>query len=100
MSQIVISESSKVYLVKDVEEINKSKVFKPYKDLCAKIANVITSYNATYAFPKSLSSTMIETAHHQQFFSHYLPRLTDVSDKDKYEFANQFLENLVFNVLG
>lgn len=100
LNQIVISESSKVYLVKDVEEINKSEVFKPYKDLCAKIAEIISLYNNTYAYPKSLSSTIIETAHHQQFFSEHLPRLTDVQEKNKDEFTASFLNDLVFKLLS
>lgn len=100
LNQIVISESSKVYLVKDVEEINKSEVFKPYKDLCVKIAEIISSYNNKYAYPKSLSSTIIETAHHQQFFSEHLPRLTDVQEKNKNEFTASFLNDLVFKLLS
>lgn len=100
LNQIVISESSKVYLVKDVEEINKSEVFKPYKDLCAKIADIISLYNINYDYPKSLSSTIIETAHHQQFFSEHLPRLTDVKEKNKNEFTASFLNDLVFKLLA
>ncbi len=100
LNQIVISESSKVYLVKDVEEINKSEVFKPYKELCAKIAKVISAYNKKYAFPKSLSSTIIEAAHHQQFFSVHLPRLTDVTAKTKNDFAAIFIEDMLFKILN
>ncbi len=100
LNQIVISESSKVYLVKEVTEINKSEVFKPYKELCAKIAAVVSAYNKKYAYPKSLSSTIIEASHHQQFFSQHLPRLTDVTPKNKNEFACLFIENLAFGVLG
>ena len=59
LNQIVISESSKVYLVKEVKEINKNEVFKPYKDLCATIAGVVSAYNPEYAYPRSLSSTLI-----------------------------------------
>lgn len=100
LNQIVITESSKVYLVKEVNEINKSEVFKPYKELCAKIALVISAYNKKYPYPKSLSSTIIEASHHQQFFCQHLPRLTDVTAKNKNEFACLFIENLVFGVLG
>ena len=99
LNQIVIAESSKVYLVKEVNEINKNEVFKPYKDLCAKIAEVIMAYNATYLYPKSLSSTIIETAHHQQFFSNYLPKLTDVNQENRKEFTSVFLEHLLFKAL-
>jgi AcrR family transcriptional regulator len=99
LNQIVISESSKVYMVKEVLEINKNEVFKPYKDLCAKIAEVISSYNATYKFPRSLSTTLIETSHHQQFFSENLPKLTDVSATTKSEFTKQFIEDFLFKIL-
>ena len=100
LNQIVISESSKVYLVKEVKEINRDELFKPYKDLCTKIANVISSYNPDYPYPRSLSSTLIETAHYQQFFSNYLPKLTDITSENQKEFTAVFLENLLFRVLG
>jgi hypothetical protein len=100
LHQIVVAESSKVYLIKEVTEINKSQVFKPYKELCAKIATVISSYNNKYLYPKSLSSTLIETAHHQQYFSEYLPRLTDINPKNKKDYTCKFIENLVFSVLS
>jgi hypothetical protein len=74
-------------------------VFKPYKDLCGQIARIISEYNPAYRYPKSLSSTLIETAHHQQFFSMYLPKLTDVGLENRAEFTNLFLENLLFNAL-
>lgn len=100
LNQIVISESSKVYFVKEVKEINKDEVFKPYKDLCSKIAGVISAYNPDYSYPRSLSSTLIETAHYQQFFSSYLPKLTDITSENHKEFTAVFLENLLFGVLG
>ena len=99
LSQIVIVESSKVYLVKEVKEINENEVFKPYKDLCAKIAEVIIAYKPSYQYPKSLSSTLIETAHQQQFFSVHLPKLTNVNPENSKEFTSQFLEDLLFKIL-
>lgn len=100
LNQIVIAESSKVYLVKEVAEINKHAVFKPYKDLCAKIAEVISDYRPGYKYPRSLSSTMIETSHNQQYFSVNLPRLTDATPANRSEFTNNFLESLVFKALA
>lgn len=100
LNQIVIAESSKVYLVKDIEVINKDKVFQPYKDLCAKIAEVILEYNPNYLYPRSLSTTLIETAHHQQYFSINLPKLTDVKSKSNSEFTSQFISDFLFKVLG
>jgi AcrR family transcriptional regulator len=100
LNQIVISESSKAYLVKDVIEINKDEVFKPYKDLCTRIAEIISEYNPNYEYPRSLSSTLIETSHTHQFFSDFLPKLTDVKENTSLNFTFLFLENLVFKVLG
>jgi len=100
LHQIVITESSKVYLVKEVNEINRNHVFKPYKDLCAKIADVILAYNPKYKYPKTLSSTLIETAHFQQYFGNYLPNLTDNGNHKDEEFVAHFLDNLLFKVLG
>ncbi len=100
LNQIVIAESSKTYLVKEVTEINKNEVYKPYKDLCAKISEVISAYNPTYLYPRSLSTTIIETAHHQQFFSINLPKLTDISPNNKTDFTCRYIEDLLFSILG
>ncbi len=100
LNQIVISESSKTYLVKEIAEINKNESFKPYKDLCSKIATVISDYNSQYQFPRSLSTTLIETSHHQQFFSVNLPKLTDIKSKKNSEFTSDFIEDFLFKILG
>lgn len=99
LNQIIITESSKVYLVKEVTEINKNEVFKPYKDLCSKIATVILEFNPNYKYPRSLSTTLIETSHHQQYFSINLPKLTDVTAKINSEFTSQFIEDFLFKIL-
>lgn len=99
LNQIVITESSKAFLVKDVCEINKEEVFKPYKDLCSTIADIIAAYNPNYEYPRSLSTTLIETSHHQQYFSANLPKLTDAKETNKDGFTGVFLEDLLFKVL-
>ena len=99
LNQIVLSESSKVYLIKEVKEINSYQVFKPYKDLCNKISEVMLSLNPIYAYSRSLSSTLIETAHSQQYFSKNLPRLTDISSEKDEKFVFNFLNQLVFSAL-
>ena len=99
LHQIVIAESSKAYLVKEVKKINQDEVFKPYKDLCSRISELIQAFNPQYPFPHSLSSTIIETSHAQQFFSVYLPKLTDVGEEDKESFVERYLLDLLFKVL-
>ncbi len=97
LHQIIIAEGSKAYLTKHVTEDNKDQLFKPYKDLCAKIGDIILECNPKYKFPKSLSSTIIEMAHFQNFFMNNLPSLTDFGkDKDESKIVS-FLEGLVFS---
>jgi hypothetical protein len=86
--------------VKEVKEINDHEVFKPYKDLCARISDLIKAYQPAYAYPHSLSTTLIETSHSQLFFSTHLPKLTDVNNEAKATFVEQFLKDLVFKVLA
>lgn len=100
INHIVIAESSKVYLVKEVGEINKNDVFKAYKDLCGRIADIIRDCNPDYRYPRSLSSTLVEVAHQQQFFSVYLPKLTDDTEHGQESYTAHFLEDLLIKVLG
>lgn len=81
LHQIIITEGTKAYLTKKVSIDNKDHLFKPYKDLCAKIGNIILECNPDYLYPKSLSSTIIEIAHLQNFFMHNLPSLTDFGNE-------------------
>ncbi|MBA4853408.1 TetR/AcrR family transcriptional regulator [Emticicia sp. BO119] len=100
LNQIVITESSKVYLVKEIKEINQAEVFKQFKDLCNTISTIVLELNPQYPYPHSLSSTLIETSHNQQFFSSNLKRLTDVkTNEDVSGYVAAYLEDLVFRVL-
>lgn len=98
--QIINREGNKVYLHTEVKEINKIKLYKPYKDLCAKIAVIFQAYNPKYSFSHSLASTLIETSHLQIFFAENLPRLTDINEKNKKNFTHSFLSDLVFKSLN
>ena len=99
LHQIIITEGSKAYLTKRVSEDNKDHLFKPYKDLCAVIGNMILECSPQYKYPKSLASTIIEMAHFQNFFMNNLPSLTDFGkNKDEAEIV-RFLEDLVFSSL-
>ena len=96
LHQIIITEGTKAYLTKHVTEDNKDQLFKPYKDLCAKIGDIILTCNPKYKYSRSLASTIIEMAHFQVFFMHNLPSLTDFGkDKDEQKVV-AFLEDLVF----
>jgi hypothetical protein len=99
LHQILISEGSKAFLTKQVNQDNKQEYFKPYKDLCNTIGEIILECNHKYKYPHSLASTIIEMAHLQNFFMNHLPSLTDFSkSKDEKEII-KYLEDLVFNTI-
>lgn len=79
LNKIIISESSKIYLCKNVDEVNELGYFGSYKSLVERVSQIILEIDSTFQFPHMLISTIIEGAHHQRFFAIHLPRLTDVS---------------------
>lgn len=97
--EVAVWEGSKAYLTKHVSKDNKDRLFKPYKDLCGRIANIISEFNPRYKFPRSLSSTLLEMAHYQRFFMNNLPSLTDFGEDKSEERLYQFLNQLVFDSL-
>jgi len=97
--RIAITEASKSYLTSHVSQDNKDQLFKPYKDLCARVADIFSEYSAAYPFPRSLASTLIETVHYQFFFWKNLPSLTDFAGEKTDQAIVSFLENLVFTSL-
>ncbi|KAA9347015.1 TetR/AcrR family transcriptional regulator [Larkinella humicola] len=104
LHSIVIQEASKAYLTHHVTEDNREQLFKPYKDLCSRIAGIILEYRPGYPYARSRASSLIETAHYQAFFMQHLPSLTDfdpesqnpVGDKDP---LLTFLRHLLFSSL-
>jgi hypothetical protein len=99
LHQIIIAEGTKAYLTKHVSEDNKDQLFKPYKDLCAKIGDIILEFNPKYKYSRSLASTIIEMAHFQVFFMHNLPSLTDFGEEKDEQKIVAFLEDLVLRSL-
>lgn len=99
LHRIVISEGNKSYLTKHITEDNKAMLFKPYKDLCHRIAEIFLEYKPGFAYPHSLGSTLIETAHHQLYFKENLPRLTDFGTAKDSKRLVSFLQHLVFSTL-
>jgi AcrR family transcriptional regulator len=96
---IVIRESSKVYLTHHVTDDNKQQLFKPYKDLCGRIAAIILDYQPNYPYARSRASSIIETAHYQYFFAENLPALTDFGSQTHKDDLLPFLRHLLFSSL-
>ncbi len=99
LCEIAITEGSKTYLSREVDIHNKEMLYKPYKDLCGRMAALFTAYNPKYKYPHSLASSMVEISHSQLYFMHHLPKLSDFSKKKNPKDLKAFLAGLVFGVL-
>lgn len=96
LHQVIIQEGSKAYMTRHVNEDNKEHFFKPYKDLVAFIADIIQEISPHYEYPRSLASTIIEMAHHQNFFKQHLPSLTDFGKAKNDNKLAEYLESIAF----
>ena len=77
LHEIVIAESSKAYLTKDVDEENRNDLFLGFKQLVNIVSDIVLEINPNYKYPKMLVSNLIEGSHHQRFFAEHLPGLTN-----------------------
>ncbi len=96
LNKIVINEFSKSYLTKEVDSENKEGYFAIYKRLVHRLEEMIQEQDASYDYPTSLASTIIETALHQQFLKDHFKSITDC---DKNTSPSDFLIDLIFKIL-
>lgn len=98
--KLVMWEGSKTYLTRNVSIDNQDRLFKPYKDLCERFAQIIKEYDSCYKFPHSLASTILEMSHMQKFFMSNLPALTDFGHDKTDKKLLEFLTHLLFDALN
>lgn len=98
LHRIILSESDKTYLTKQVDEDNKVGLFRGFKSLCKKIAEFVLEINPEFQYSRSLISTVIQASHQQLFYAEHLPSLTDseLQQGDIHQLNEQFLLTLVF----
>jgi AcrR family transcriptional regulator len=77
LHQLVMIESSKSFLLKEVDQINKEGAYLNLKKVVAFLSGMIKELNPHYKYPQMLVSTIIEGIHQQRFFADHLPRLTN-----------------------
>ena len=100
LHKIVVAESAKAYLTKNVDSENKAGLFANYQSLCKTISEIIKKINPSFPYPRAMASNLIETAHEQIFFSQHLPGLSDVpTTKTDYSHISDFLELIFFSTV-
>ncbi len=98
LSNIVIIESSKAYLTKDVDQENEEGIFIGYKQLVKRVGQIVLEINPEFKYPNMLISTVIEGAHNQRFFAEHLPRLTNVVKGE--DAITEFYLKMVFKTIS
>jgi hypothetical protein len=73
-------------------------VFKVYKDVVQRVADIILEIKPDFLYPHMMVSTIIEGAHHQRYFAKHLPRLTDVIEGE--DAVVKFYTELIQKELG
>ena len=101
LHQIVVCEGTKGYHNISVDEENKEGYFLAYKSLCEKIMNLILEINPEFPYPRSMASTLIETANNNIYFTSHLPRLTDIccNNGDVFDHVVKLVEFMTFKMI-
>lgn len=96
LREIVISEFTKAYHNKAVDDENKKGFFRVYKQLVFRLVEMIQEVDATYAYPRSLASSVIDGALHQHYLALHFKNITDCDNEEK---TCLFFKNVVSNQL-
>ncbi len=92
--KIVISESAKSYLSRDVDNSHTSGVFASYQKLVGRICDIVLEIQPDFKYPNMLVTTIIVGSHNQRFFVDHIPGLTNsLSGEDS---ISEFYKQLVF----
>ncbi len=92
--KIMVSESSKSFLTKEVDNENKDGYFEIYKRLITRLKEIILAVKPNYTFALSLASTILEGALHQHYLKDHFPSITNCTvDKTPTKFFIQLAKN-------
>ncbi len=97
LQEVVISESSKAYLTKEVDDENRDGLFVQFKNLCARVSSIIQELAPEYPYAHSLTSLFIESYLDQLFFKAHLSSLTDLHKSEDASF--EFYKEIIFSSL-
>lgn len=94
--KIIVNESSKSFLTKEVDAENRDGYFEIYKRLITRIEAMILAIKPEYSYALSLASTVLEGGLHQNFLNEHFPSITNCKDGNT---TTNFFIQLVENTL-
>ncbi len=96
LNNIIVNESSKSYLTKEVDEENMDGYFSIYKRLVKRLSEMLSAVNDSYPYPASLASTIIEGTLHQHFLREHFTSITDCNDEIT---PTEYFKDMVNNII-
>lgn len=81
LNSIIISESAKSFLTKDVDKEDRNGYYYGFEGIVNRLSDIIANFNSSYKYPKALSSTIIESIILQKFFFEHLPSISDIENE-------------------
>lgn len=97
LNRIVINESFKSFLTKEVDQENKDGYFVIYKRMVNRFEDLIKEVSPSYKYARSLASTILESTLYQHFLSDHFPNLTNCTDQIR---PHHFTTDMVFKALS
>lgn len=94
--KIIVNESSKSFLTKEVDKENKEGFFEIYKRLILRLDQMILAVKPNFKHSLSLASTIIEGGLHQHFLREHFPSITNCKNE---QMPTDFFIHLVNNIL-
>ncbi|MGC6480320.1 MAG: TetR/AcrR family transcriptional regulator [Flavobacteriaceae bacterium] len=95
LSRIIIHENSKSFMTKQVDTENQEGGFESYKRLIQRVYTHIEAVAPDYAYPKSLASTLVETALHQHYLRDHFKSITDCGEEAPTAFLSELLQKTI-----
>jgi AcrR family transcriptional regulator len=96
LQRIIINDSLKSFLTKQVDKENKKGYFSVYKRLIFRVKDIIQEVNPAYPFALSLASTLIEGSLHQYFLMSHFQSITNCNEHTK---PYDFFTNLILKTI-
>ena len=81
LHEIIVEESLKAFLTKEVDIENEDGLFSNYKRINDRLISNIKEVNKDFPYANSLASIIINSSNHQRFLATHFPTLTDTDVK-------------------
>lgn len=97
LNKIIITEFTKTFLTKEVDEENREGFFLIYKRVIYRLVEMVNAVNPDYPYAKSFVSNIVEGALHQHFLKDHLHTITNCNESIS---PTKFYIDLITKTLG